>query len=90
MKPERFKFKSRQIVYEKEREGIKNNTVREIDLDDDRYQELIYWNHAGYNDGDIEIEIVNADQPDTYFVRNIRDISTYKNLMVITWNHRKE
>lgn len=85
-----FKFKSKQVFYEKEREGIKNNTVRIIGIDEDKFQELIYWNLAGYNDGDLQIKIVNADNHKQFFVRDIRDISIYHGLMIITWNHKEE
>lgn len=81
-----YKFKSKQIFYEKERENLKNNTVRKIDLNDFRFLELIYWNHAGYNEGDIQIEIVNADSENESFIRNIQDISIFDDLMIITWN----
>jgi len=84
----RYKFKSRQPFYDKERSGVKNNTAREIDLNDDKFLELIQHMMNGFNDGDIQIEIIEADWVDRYFVRDIRDISVYNNVMVITWNHK--
>ena len=85
----RFKFKSWEPHYTNERLDIKNNTVRKIDLNDGRYRELITWNELGYNDGDIEIEIVSHERPEAYFVRNIRDIAVFNDLMVITWHPKK-
>jgi len=84
-----FKFKSQQPYYDKERYGIKNNTVRVIDLNDERFLDLIYWNRVGWNDGDIQIQITNVEQPNNSFTRDIRDISIYNNLMVITWNEKE-
>ena len=86
-----YKFKSRQPFYDKERLDIKNNTVREIDLNEDKFLELIQHMMNGFNDGDIQIRIINADvEPynleKNTFVRDIRDISVYNDLMVITWN----
>jgi len=83
-----FKFKSQQPYYDKERHGIKNNTVRVIDLNDERFLDLIYWNRVGWNDGDIQIQITNTETKN-FFIRDIRDISIYNNLMVITWNEKK-
>jgi hypothetical protein len=79
-----FKFKSREPFYTKERAGIKNNTVREIDLNEDRFLELIHSMIEGFNDGDLKIEI----QCDGFnFIRDITDISIWNNLMIITWRH---
>ena len=81
-----FKFKSQQPYYDKEKYGIKNNTVRNIDLNDDRFLDLIYWYGIGWDVGDIQIQIVNTENPKNSFTRDIRDISIYNNLMIITWN----
>jgi len=89
---EEFKFKSRQPFYDKERYGTKNNTVREINLNEDKFLKLIQYMMNGFNDGDITIRIINAEIGDPYnidkdsFSRDIRDISVYNNLMIITWN----
>lgn len=80
-----FKFKSKEEYYWREEADVKNNTVREIDLSDNRFLELICWMVRGWNDGDIKIVIQKAEQPSCFFVRNIRDITVYKNLMIITW-----
>lgn len=81
-----FNFKSEENFYEKEREGIKNNTVREIDLNDNRFLSLIAWMMAGWDDGEILIKITSKYSGE-YFVRQIRDISVYGDFMIITWNH---
>lgn len=87
-----FKFKSRQPFYDKEKHGIKNNTTREIDLNEEKFNHLIYWMINGWSDGNIQIRIIDADvepynlEKDS-FVRDITDISVYNNLMIITWKH---
>ena len=55
--PRVFSFKSNPDMFEKEREDIKNNTVRFIDFADERFQHLIHWAVVGWNDGYIKIEI---------------------------------
>lgn len=86
--PKRFKFKSNKEFYEKERKGIKNNTVRIIDIDDMRFFDLNYYMIHGFKPGEIQIEIVNNDEIDRYFVRDIVDISVYRDQMIISWNHK--
>ena len=84
-----FSFKSIPDCFVKEREDIKNNTVRKIDLNDERFLDLIYWSVAGWNDGDIKIEI-KCDSVHPYrFTKDIRDICIWNDLMIITWNHKK-
>jgi len=80
-----FSFKSHPDFFWKERDGVKNNTVRKVELDDERFRMLIAWSEIGFNDGDIWIEIVNCVNNES-FKRTIRDISVYGKLMIITWN----
>ena len=56
--------------YEKEKSGIKNNTVRRLD-------------------GKDTIAITNTETGD-FFIRNIKDITTYKDLIIITFDELKE
>lgn len=84
-----FSFKTDTNIYWKERDGVKNNTVRKIDLNDFRFTQLIAWSEIGWNDGDIKIRITDSNHPNS-FVRDIRDITVWNDLMVITWNHKKE
>ena len=83
-----FQFKTDPRIFWKERDGVKNNTVRKIDLNDDRFIHLIAWSEIGWNDGDIKIEIVCTSHPES-FVRDIRDITIWNDLMVITWNEKE-
>ena len=84
-----FKFKSDWEYYEKEREGIKNNTVRFIDLSDERFIDLIGWIGRGWNDGDIKIRVQKGEDENIFFVRDIRDISIWCEYIIITWNPLK-
>ena len=83
-----FMFKSHPDYYWRERDGVKNNTVREIDLDDDRFTNLIAWMETGWNDGDIKIHIQEGDNHKEFFERDIRDICIWNGFMIITWNDK--
>ncbi len=84
----KFTFKSSATYYAKECLDIKNNTVREIDLEDSRFTGLIAWMETGWNDGELKIRIVDALYPETYFERDIRDITIWADLMIITWREK--
>ena len=84
-----FSFKSKPEFFWKERDDVKNNTVRKIDLNDERFQNLIYWMVEGWNDGDIKIEICCESVYTYRFTKDIRDISIYNDLMIITWNEKR-
>ena len=79
-----FRFKSYSHIYEKERADVKNNTVRVIDLNDDRFTQLVAWSEWGWNDGEIQIIIQRGDNEKDYFIRDIRDITIWNGLMIIT------
>ena len=81
-----FRFKSYSHIFEKERDDVKNNTVREVDLNDDRFTQLIAWSEIGWNDGELQIIIQRGYDDKDYCIRDIRDITIYNGLMVITWN----
>jgi hypothetical protein len=84
-----FSFKSNPDFFQKERDDVKNNTVRKIDLNDNRFIKLITYMQIGWNDGDIKIEIC-CDKVHPYkFTKDIRDICIWNDLMIITWNEKK-
>ena len=82
-----IQFKSTDFIYHKEETGIKPNTVREIDLSDERFLHLICKGYSGFDEGEIIIKIVNADTG-VYFEREVEDITIFKNLMIISWKHK--
>jgi len=85
-----FRFKTHPEIFWKERDDVKNNTVREIDLSDDRFTQLIAWSELGWNDGEIQIIIQCGQNPKEYCIKEIRDITLWNGLMVITWNEDKK
>lgn len=85
-----FTFKSRPEFFHKEKKDVKNNTIRKIDLHDRRCIRLLVLADSGWNDGEARIEIANSENPDDFFIRNIRDISVFNGFMIITWIPRKK
>ena len=84
-------FVSNETNYVKEECGLKPNTVRKIDLTDDRFKNLVYWNILGKN-GKYEnkyIQIHKFVKPSKEnFMRKIKDISFWENLVIISWEHK--
>ena len=85
MKQKIISFKSAEPYFTKEKKGFKNNTVREIDMTDDRFCKLLRWSSYGYK----FIEITKVYFPEENFTRKITDISFFKNFVIITWKHKK-
>jgi len=83
-----YEFKSQDKYFHKERIGLKPNTIREIDLDDERFVELITHAINGFNEN-LFIKIVNVQTGDV-FMREITDITWFKNMMIISWKHLEE
>ncbi|GLI57766.1 hypothetical protein PM10SUCC1_32800 [Propionigenium maris DSM 9537] len=80
------KFKSAPEFYHKEKNGIKNNTVRLRDLDE-RFNIL-----DDYIAGKIDrlvVKIFLATMDYELFQRVVKDVSKYEGIYVITWeDHR--
>lgn len=83
-----YRFKTKNPIFEKEKKGIKPYTVREIDLEDSRFLELIAHNEVGYHQGELKIEI-EATTTEELFCRDISDITIWKKLMMIAWIHEE-
>lgn len=83
-------FKSVEPFFTKEKEGIKPNTVQEIDMSDERFRKLAAWSLCTM-DNQFYIEIMDVT-PVKYlkekFTRPIKDISFYKNLCIISWDYK--
>lgn len=82
-----FTFKSISPYFEKERDGLKPNTVRVVDIEDKRFIKLLGMEEFGYEPGEIKIKIVDAEDPSRFFIRDIKDISVWNSLMIISWVH---
>jgi len=73
-------FKSKKQYYLAEKNNTKNNTVREVDWDDDRFHHL--WLMDYYDCmGKIEVQLPSGQS----FERRIRHICWWKGLVIITW-----
>lgn len=82
-------FKSLDYIYHKEKRGLKPNTVRKIDLNDERFLHLITKAYSGFDENEIEIEIVNTETKES-FKRFVEDITLWDDLMIISWRHKNE
>ena len=80
---ERVSFKSIPEMYEKEKSGIKNNTVRLVDIFDKRFDILEDISN------EVEIEIINTETKES-FIRKIRDVTFFYEYCVITWKHEED
>jgi len=80
-------FKSTPEYYQKEKYGLKCNTVREI-LNPIEFKALVDF----FQDFNIipnkKITIINSETNDS-FVRRLTDISFYKGLYIFSWEHSK-
>jgi len=77
-----IKFKSLPEHYNKEKSGIKNNTTRWINDKDMRFTALM--NMAGGDSPMENIEIENSETGES-FVRQIKDVTVFSPVIIITW-----
>lgn len=79
-------FKSVSPFFEKERNGLKPNTVRVIDLDDERFLTLEQW---AFNNKPLgEIQIMNPNTG-AGFRRKVKDVSFWNRFCIISWEHEE-
>ena len=82
-------FKSRPEYFEKEQNGNKPNTVRDIDLTEEKFRILVMMMQTrkyGY----IKITDTNPlRRIERSFVRRIQDITLWKNIMIISWKYER-
>ena len=82
METEIIEFKSFPAFYDKEKSGVKNNTVRVAsNMDDERFKVLRYWFHSQKYG---KIRIVNSESGES-FTRQIRDVTFWMDMWIITW-----
>lgn len=82
---DKITFKSLPIFYEKEKSGIKNNTVRHLSNTEAlkvREAERLFLH------SDLFIKIKNTETGES-FCRILRDISTNDDVTVFTWDERE-
>lgn len=78
----KISFKSLPEFYEKEKNGKKNNIVRIIDKDDERFE--IIKEYSIFKFDLLIIEIKNTETKDS-FCRIVKDITFFNDLTIITW-----
>ena len=75
-------FKSKLEFFQIEKDGLKNNTVRKVDWNDDRFTELLEFS-KGY--GEINLEIRCVEFPKMCFYRKVKNVCFWEDLVIITW-----
>lgn len=80
----RIHFKSTEFFYNKEKEGLKSNTVREVGECDTRFEGLMEMIQT--KDYGLIVIHLNTDYEGTFFERQITDISYYDEKFIISWN----
>ncbi len=83
MKKEIIKFYSTEDNFIKEQSGQKPNTVRKVDMDDERFNILHAW--VGYNNFDLWVVITNSCNKTEYFARQVKDVTFFDGYVIISW-----
>jgi hypothetical protein len=84
-----IQFKSTPDNYWKEREDIKNNTVRKV-TDEEKFRILKELTEMpNFYPESIGLEIINRDTQ-TSFKRVCRDVTFYEDIVIFTWTPEKE
>lgn len=84
MEKKLIKFKSIRENYHKEKSGIKPNTVRKIDIKDERFKIIKKW--YDFHCYDLWIYIYCAELNE-YFERQIKDITYFNGYVIISWRN---
>jgi len=79
-----LRFKSNEENWQFEHADCKNNTVRKVDENDQRFKTLKNYQHRKLEIGELIIEIENAENG-ALFCRSVRHVAFYEELCVITW-----
>lgn len=78
----KVEYKSYEKYYRKEESDLKNNTVRYAYDTDIRTRQLKLMKDKGYKG---IIKMINKENEEESFEREIRDVTFFNNLVVITW-----
>lgn len=77
-------FKSNTDKYYEEKSGRKSNTIRRINLEEDKFRILQLWiNNKDYG----KIRIIHAQLPKERFIRRITNITWWMGCYLISWKH---
>ena len=77
-----IEFKSDPHFFFLERDGLKPNTVRKDDPDDERFVSLDRGEPK-------KIRIRNSGNPSWVFTREITDVSYWNGFWIISWKHKE-
>ena len=77
-------FKSKGIFFEKEKKGWKRNTIREVEMEDFRFDFLMEMCRNGPLKNSY-IQITCVENPKIKFRRKISDVSFWKGFFIISW-----
>ena len=86
-----IEFKSTKENYEKEEDGIKNNTFRKVDENDPRFKVLKEFSELDTFDKcfccplHIAISHYEDGKEIAYFVREVSDVTFWDGYCIITW-----
>ena len=76
-------FKSKDYIFEKEKDGRKPNTFRKVDNLDERFEFLSNNTITG-------IQIINKNNPEEFFIRKVSDITFWDGYVIISWEHNSK
>lgn len=85
-------FKSEKRFFCKEVEGLKNNTMRYVDMEEDKFKYLAFMALTG-EFGEIEISEIKQIKKSVFeftgrkFKKRIRDVTFWNKYVCITWEH---
>ena len=82
----RITFKSVPEYYRRESLGLKNNTVRKVEVEDVRFDILSDFEMEAITD--LEIEIINTDTKES-FVKRVTDVCKFDEYYIISWRDLK-
>ena len=76
------KFKSEPGMWFKENRGWKPNTLRKVEVEDERFILLKKFNKLLINN--LDIKIINSNTGEA-FVRQVKDVTFWDNYVIISW-----
>ena len=83
-KMEKIIFKSTPEIWRKEYLGLKPNTIRLIELEDERLKIIKDFIAGKINI--VDIEIINTETGE-YFIRRLIDVTKFNTTYILSWKH---
>ncbi|MBC2857039.1 hypothetical protein H3N56_11410 [Cetobacterium sp. 2A] len=79
-------FKSDSEYFDKCKKGLKSETLRNFDLNDDRFKTLFCWKKWEEKD-QLFLQFINRGNPEDKYIAEVVDIEWYKTLCKIKFKH---